>query len=165
MSQRLLVTADSGVMNFKQGDNLKILMMFISMIFLVGCGDNDNPSSSQEILSEIKGAWISNCYELFYGEGLTSIYALEEYTFNNESYNWKIIQYDDDDCTSPCGVVDEYFGGIEFIAELNTTDEKIVNHISLELDSNDWPDNYEPYTLDKIIYIDEEILYFGYYSE
>ena len=144
---------------------MKILIMFIFIILLVGCGNSDNSSSSKEILSEVKGTWISNCYELIYGEGLTSTYALEEYTFNNESYNWKISQYDDCDCTMPLGVVDEYFGRIELIGALNTTDDKIVNHISLELDSNDWPENYEPNTVEKIFYLDEEILYFGYYSE
>lgn len=111
------------------------------------------------------GVWISNCFELKDADdGSFITYSIDECTFSNGNYTLRSVGYIDDNCTTPDGTVDDYFGEFYFKEELISTDGKIVNHVSMTQEFDEMPEGMDPFTFEVIIYLNDNKLYFGDYN-
>ena len=139
----------------------KSIIIFSGLI-LFGCGGSGDSSSSNSSNLDLRGAWISNCYELVDGDdGSFIAYSQDTYTFEEANYTLEAVSFEDVDCITTNGDSDDYFGPYSVGSSLVATDGVSVSRVSLTQDSLVFPDGTALFEIEMVARVTNDMLYFG----
>jgi len=121
----------------------------IPLVILYSCSNTEGNTSE---ISALNGTWQSICIPI------TPDPIMQEYTYNNGSYTTNTTFYTDVNCINSTGKTEVGSGAYSFIKNVETVSGLTAIAINRQVVL---PVDFQPKSVDTILYIDNDILYFG----
>ena len=164
--------------------NFVLVLSFHLVLFMGGCGKVESETTSEEVLSELEGEWITNCYQV------STLYVVRKATISGDSVRLLSEFHTDENCSSDYYTDEENDTSLKVGSEVILSDGSSARRYTIDLQSlkitpqsstvvsilnsssfcgfSDWalntPKDYTGLTCNEVAYSPKNTMYFGLYK-
>ncbi len=133
-------------------------MKYLAIILTLVIAACSNSNGTNKNISALNGAWVSGCLVVHRDGAPSDDYVINTYNFNNGNYRSNFTLYSDKNCVNKNSKAQEEMGLVTFVEDVLTESGVTANKVQFERFGSD---SIKPPTSETLLYIDNNILYFG----